>query len=163
MVEEDDLTTYLESIHKSRPEIVLVKSPADSYRLVGTVEAVVYTEMPSLPSAKWNTAQILIWTQIFYFSAERRNCSQCCPELGLVHIRTRWAMTLSTSETRSLRTNQSGHFYGRDAMLARYYVRLGVCSFVCLSVTCRYCTETDERIKLFLTPVFVSFILRSML
>lgn len=60
---EDDLTTYLESIHKSRPKIVLVNSPADSYRLVGTVEAVVYTEMPSLPSAKWNTAQILIWTQ----------------------------------------------------------------------------------------------------
>jgi len=158
---EDDLTTYLESIHKSRPKIVLVNSPADSYRLVGTVEAVV--RKCRRCHQRNGTRRKSSFGHKIYFSAEKRNCSQCGSELGLVHRRTHWAMTLSTSESRSLRTNQSGHFYGRDAMLARYYVRLGVCSFVCLSVTCRYCTETDERIKLFLTPVFVSFILRSML
>jgi len=54
---EDDLTTYLESIHKSCPKIVLVNSPADSYRIVGTVEAVVRK------CRRGHTAQILIWTQ----------------------------------------------------------------------------------------------------
>jgi len=70
---EDDLTTYLESIHKSCPKIVLVNSPADSYRIIGTVEAVV--RKCRRGHQRNVTRRKSSFGHKIYFSAERRNCS----------------------------------------------------------------------------------------